>query len=527
MIASKKSLSFVLCIAFLLPIHADEKGKLGSAFEGSLGALANISGSLLPIIVFSTISTIINGLITYKMTQKLTTIEAKRNFEIILDSQVRFSDVIGLDEVIIEVAESVDFLQNPKKYMALGARAPRGVLLFGPPGTGKTLLARAIAGEVASNSGVLCPVVSVSASSFIQLYRGAGPKAVRELFEVARKISPCILFIDEVDALGSRSTDERNREDNSTINSFLAQMDGLHDNDGILVIGATNFPERLDKALLRPKRFDRQVEVFLPRKRGRAEILKHYLGRVVVNSELSLDVVSKEFSERTTGFSPADLEGFVNEAAIFAAREESDAVSLNHLEMSYDKAVLGLKNHLEQTKTQKRETAIHESGHVLMALMAEWPLSKVSIISRGNTLGASSTKEKHEEFGMYSKEELLHQITILQGGYAAEQMMLKKTSVGASKDLQRASKLANDMVRHYGMGDGDFEGIAADGADLAKLNTSILTILKDCMQKTKDTLQKNKVLLEGLTDKLLEHEELSESEIYEIAGIDPSTESHA
>ena len=360
--------------------------------------------------------------------------------------KVSFSDVAGAVEEKAELEELVDFLKNPQKFIALGARIPKGILLVGPPGTGKTLLAKAVAGE----AGV--PFFSISGSDFVELYVGVGASRVRDLFEQAKKNKPCIIFIDEIDAVGRKrgagmggGHDEREQ----TLNQLLVEMDGFGKNEGVIMIAATNRPDILDPALLRPGRFDRQVVVSLPDVKGREEILKVH----VKNKPLANDVSLENLAKSTVGYSGADLENVMNEAAIFAARREHVEITQQDLEDANIKVMMGSeKQSRVVTEKEKRLTAYHEAGHAVLAHLVDDSavVNQVSIIPRGRAGGYTMYFPKEDS--MYtSKNEMLSRIIVLLGGRAAEEIKLDDVSTGASNDLERATEIARNMVSKYGM----------------------------------------------------------------------------
>ena len=359
---------------------------------------------------------------------------------------VTFADVAGVDEAKEEVSEITEFLRNPGKFTSLGGRLPRGVLLVGPPGTGKTLLAKAIAGEAD------VPFISISGSDFVEMFVGVGASRVRDLFEQARKESPCIIFLDEIDAVGRKrgqGTGGGNDEREQTLNAILVEMDGFSSDERIIVIAATNRADVLDRALLRPGRFDRQVTVDLPDVKGREAILKVHAGLV----KLHPDTCLKSLAKGTPGFSGAELAALLNEAAIIAAMAGHLHVSQDDLEESRDKVRFGRqkKSHAMDEK-DLRETAIHEAGHAVVSYFMEHsdPVHKITIIPRGNALGATFFLPEKDHYN-WSKKQLLDEICVLFGGYAAEQPFLNDTSAGVSNDLERATKLAHTMVRRFGM----------------------------------------------------------------------------
>ncbi len=360
--------------------------------------------------------------------------------------KVTFSDVAGIDEAKEEVLEIIEFLKDPRKFQKLGGRIPKGVLIVGPPGTGKTLLAKAIAGE----AGV--PFFSISGSDFVEMFVGVGASRVRDLFEQGKKHAPCIIFIDEIDAVGrlrgaglGGGHDEREQ----TLNQLLVEMDGFDTTEGVILIAATNRPDVLDPALLRPGRFDRQIVVNRPDLRGRSEILKVHTKKVPVAADVELEKIARG----TPGFSGADLENLVNEAALWAARQNKKEVELVDFEMAKDKVLMGAeRKSMILSDEEKRITAYHEAGHALMAklLPGTDPVHKVTIIPRGRALGVTMqlpTDDRHN----YSKEFLYNTLAILMGGRVAEELVLHNITTGAGNDLERATDLARKMVCEWGM----------------------------------------------------------------------------
>ena len=360
--------------------------------------------------------------------------------------KITFSDVAGIDEAKEEVAEIIEFLKDPRKFQKLGGRIPKGVLIVGPPGTGKTLLAKAIAGE----AGV--PFFSISGSDFVEMFVGVGASRVRDLFEQGKKHAPCIIFIDEIDAVGrlrgaglGGGHDEREQ----TLNQLLVEMDGFDTTEGVILIAATNRPDVLDPALLRPGRFDRQIVVNRPDLRGRTEILKVHTKKVPVATDVELEKIARG----TPGFSGADLENLVNEAALWAARQDKKMVEYVDFEMAKDKVLMGAeRKSMVLTDEEKRVTAYHEAGHALMAklLPGTDPVHKVTIIPRGRALGVTMqlpTDDRHN----YSKDFLYNTLAILMGGRVAEELVFKNYTTGAGNDLERATDLARKMVCEWGM----------------------------------------------------------------------------
>jgi cell division protease FtsH len=360
--------------------------------------------------------------------------------------KITFADVAGIDEAKGEVQEIIDFLKDPQKFQKLGGKIPKGVLLIGAPGTGKTLLARAIAGE----AGV--PFFSMSGSDFVEMFVGVGASRVRDLFDQAKKSAPCIIFIDEIDAVGRHrgaglggGHDEREQ----TLNQLLVEMDGFESNVGVIILAATNRPDVLDPALLRPGRFDRQVVVPQPDVKGRLEILKVHTRNVPVDESVQLEQIARG----TPGFSGADLENLINEAALLAARKSKSKVEMSDFEAAKDKVLMGVeRKSMIISETEKKNTAFHEAGHALVAKLTPGtdPIHKVSIIPRGRALGVTQQLPIDDKY-TYSQDYLMKALAILLGGRAAEELALKHTTTGAGNDLERATELARKMVTEWGM----------------------------------------------------------------------------
>lgn len=363
-------------------------------------------------------------------------------------NKVRFSDVAGCDEAKEDVQEVVEFLRDPSRFQRLGGHIPRGILLVGSPGTGKTLLAKAIAGE----AGV--PFFSISGSDFVEMFVGVGAARVRDMFENAKKNAPCIIFIDEIDAVGRQrgaGLGGGNDEREQTLNQMLVEMDGFETGTNVIVIAATNRPDVLDPALMRPGRFDRQVVVPLPDIRGREQILNVHMKKVPIGPDVQPDVIARG----TPGFSGADLANLVNEAALFAARRNGRVVEMNDFELAKDKIMMGAERRsMVMTEDERKNTAYHESGHALVAklLPKSDPVHKVTIIPRGRALGVTMQLPEEDRYS-YDRDYLLTRIAILFGGRIAEEVFMNQMTTGASNDFERASQLARDMVMRYGMSD--------------------------------------------------------------------------
>ena len=440
--------------------------------------------------------------------------------------QAKFADVAGLKEEKEEVKELIDFLKNPKKFQKLGARIPKGVLLVGPPGTGKTLLARAVAGEAN------VPFFYISGSDFVELFVGVGASRVREMFKDAKRSAPCLIFIDEIDAVGrQRGTglggghDEREQ----TLNQLLTEMDGFGENEGIIIMAATNRPDVLDPALLRPGRFDRQVTVSLPDANEREQILKVH----AKNKILAPDVNLKNLSLRTPGFSGADLENLLNEAALLAVRRNKDAITMDEIDEATDRVLMGpAKVSRKITDKEKRLVAIHESGHAVIGLKLEDAneVHKITIIPRGVAGGYTMMLPKEEKMGIMTKNELEAQITGLLGGRVSEEMYLGEITTGASDDFRRATNIARAMVTEYGMSDlgpveyeEKSEGVFL-GRDYAKsknfsdkvaheIDEEVRKIINECYKKAQEILEDNKDLVMLLADALVQNETLTKEQI--------------
>ncbi len=448
------------------------------------------------------------------------------------NNTVTFSDVAGCDEAKEEVSEIVDFLRDPTKFQKLGGRIPRGVLMVGPPGTGKTLLARAIAGEAK------VPFFSISGSDFVEMFVGVGASRVRDMFENAKKHSPCIIFIDEIDAVGRHrgaGMGGGNDEREQTLNQLLVEMDGFEAQSGVIVIAATNRADVLDKALLRPGRFDRQVQVGLPDIRGREQILNVHMRKVPIGTDVKADILARG----TPGFSGADLANLVNEAALFAARRSKRLVEMIDFEDAKDKIYMGPeRKSMVIREEERRNTAYHESGHAVIAklLPKADPVHKVTIMPRGFALGLTWQLPEHDALSGY-KDKMLEEISILFGGRIAEEIFVGQMSTGASNDFSRATKLARSMVTRFGMSDsmgvmvyedseneGFFGGATKtiSEATQQKVDAEIRAILDTQYALSRRLLEENRDKVEMMTKALLEWETIDADQINDImAGQEP------
>lgn len=445
------------------------------------------------------------------------------------NNTVTFADVAGCDEAKEEVSELVDFLRDPSKFQKLGGRIPKGVLMVGNPGTGKTLLAKAIAGEAK------VPFFSISGSDFVEMFVGVGAARVRDMFENAKKHAPCIIFIDEIDAVGRQrgaGLGGGNDEREQTLNQLLVEMDGFEGHTGIIVIAATNRPDVLDPALLRPGRFDRQVVVPLPDIRGREEILKVHMRKVPVAGDVRADIVARG----TPGFSGADLANLVNEAALFAARGNKRLVDMEDFEKAKDKIMMGAERRsMVMSEEEKRNTAYHESGHAVVAklLPKADPVHKVTIIPRGRALGVTMQLPVEDRYA-YDRDYLMNRIAILFGGRIAEEVFMNQMTTGASNDFERATQMARDMVTRYGMTDalgpmvyGENEGEVFLGrsvtthknvseATMQLVDKEIRRIIDQQYGLARKLLEDNRDKVEAMTAALLEWETIDADQINDI-----------
>ena len=439
--------------------------------------------------------------------------------------KVRFTDVAGLDEEKEEVSELIDFLKNPKKFQKLGARIPKGVLLMGPPGTGKTLLAKAVAGEAD------VPFYFISGSDFVELFVGVGASRVRDMFQQAKRTAPCLIFIDEIDAVGrQRGTglggghDEREQ----TLNQLLTEMDGFGANEGIIIIAATNRPDVLDPALLRPGRFDRQITVSLPDVKGREEILAVHAKNKILADGITL----KNLAKRTPGFSGADLENLLNEAALLAVRRNKSEITMSEIDEATDRVLMGpAKTSHKYSEADRKLVAYHEAGHAVIGLKLRnaSDVQKVTIIPRGQAGGYNMMVPSEEKL-CSTKTDLLEEITGLLGGRTAEEIIFGEITTGAHNDFEKATKIARAMVTEYGMSDLgplQFEqqsGSVFLGRDYNKpqhfsnevaneIDMEMRKIINDCHKEAKEIISKNKDLLKLIAEALLEYETLTKEQI--------------
>jgi cell division protease FtsH len=441
-------------------------------------------------------------------------------------NKVTFADVAGADECKEELEEIVAFLKDPKKFTKLGGRIPKGVLMMGPPGTGKTLLARAVAGE----AGV--PFFSISGSDFVEMFVGVGASRVRDLFEQGKKNAPCIIFIDEIDAVGRHrgaglggGHDEREQ----TLNQLLVEMDGFESNEGVILIAATNRPDVLDPALQRPGRFDRRIVVPRPDLKGRLGVLKVHTRRVPLAAEVDLEVIARG----TPGMTGADLENLVNESALMAARQNKERVDLSDFEAAKDKVFMGPeRKSMIMTEKEKRNTAVHEAGHAIIAKLLPGcdPLHKVTIIPRGQALGLTWSLPTEDKVNGYRKQ-ILDQIAMAMGGRIAEELMFNEMSSGASNDIERATETARAMVCRWGMSEkmgplafGKSDGEVFLGRDInsskdyseetaRQIDSEVREIVMGCYAKGKAVLQENFEGLKRVTEALVEYETLDAEDV--------------
>ena len=444
-------------------------------------------------------------------------------------NRVTFEDVAGVEEAKEEVGELVEFLSAPARFTNLGGRIPRGVLMTGNPGTGKTLLAKAIAGEAK------VPFFSISGSDFVEMFVGVGASRVRDMFEQGKKNAPCIIFIDEIDAVGRQrgaglggGHDEREQ----TLNQLLVEMDGFEGNDGVIVIAATNRPDVLDPALLRPGRFDRQVHVPLPDIRGREQILKVHMRKVPIDEDVNANIIARG----TPGFSGADLANLVNEAALFAARGSRKTVTMEQFEMAKDKVIMGVERRsIVMPEEERWNTAYHESGHTVVAKVLDHtdPVHKVTIIPRGRALGVTMQLPEEDRYS-HNREYLLARIAVLMGGRIAEEIFMNQMTTGASNDFEQATDLAQKMVSRWGMSDslgtrvyGENQSEVFLGRDVTthqnlsdavaeQVDQEVTRIIEEQYTRARKTIEDNKDKIEVMAKALIEWETLESDQIDDI-----------
>ena len=451
-------------------------------------------------------------------------------------NRATFADVAGVDEAKEEVQELVEFLKDPSKFQKLGGRIPRGVLMTGSPGTGKTLLARAIAGEAK------VPFFTISGSDFVEMFVGVGASRVRDMFEQAKKNAPCIIFIDEIDAVGRQrgaglggGHDEREQ----TLNQLLVEMDGFEGNDGVIVIAATNRPDVLDPALLRPGRFDRQVHVPLPDIRGREAILKVHMRKVPLAEDVDPSIIARG----TPGFSGADLANLINEAALFAARANGKLVTMEEFELAKDKVLMGAERRsIVMPENERMNTAYHESGHTVVAkVLSEYtdPVHKVTIIPRGRALGVTMQLPEEDRYS-HNREYLFARIAVLMGGRIAEEIFMEQMTTGAANDFEHATDLAQKMVQRWGMSDrlgprvyGDNDSEVFLGRDMVthrnlsnataeEVDKEVSRIIEEQYDRARSIIEEHRQIIETMTKNLLEWETLESDQIAQImAGDEP------
>ena len=508
----------------IVAIQKEEKFTMDIAADPNTGALATFLYQVLPYVLIIGLGLF---LITRQLGSNNKSMDFGRSKAKLTDgnNKVTFKDVAGLDEEKEEVAELIDFLKSPKKFQKLGARIPKGVLLVGPPGTGKTLLAKSVAGEAN------VPFYYISGSEFVELFVGVGASRVRDMFKQAKQNAPCLIFIDEIDAVGrQRGTglggghDEREQ----TLNQLLTEMDGFGANEGIIVLAATNRPDVLDPALLRPGRFDRQVTVNLPDVKGREEILKVHARNKTFAPNVSLANVAK----RTIGFSGADLENLLNEAALLAVRRDKNYITMSELDEAHDRVLMGpAKKSHKYSQKEKEVVAYHEAGHAVVGIKLEGAndVQKITIIPRGSAGGYNLMMPKEEKF-LSTKKELLESISGLLGGRVAEEITFNDITTGAHNDFEKATKIARAMVTEYGMSDlgpvqyEHQESSVFLGRDYNKsqnfssqrayeIDEEVRRIIEEQYDKTKEILENNKDLLKLIAEALLEHETITKEEI--------------
>ncbi|MBQ1811652.1 MAG: ATP-dependent zinc metalloprotease FtsH, partial [Erysipelotrichaceae bacterium] len=490
--------------------------------------LLELASSIIPLILFVVAGVFIMNRMGAMNSNKQAFDFSKSRARLEDDIRVRFEDVAGCDEEKEEMEEIIEYLKNPKKFAKMGARIPKGIIMVGPPGTGKTLLAKAVAGEAN------VPFYSISGSDFVEMFVGVGASRVRDMFAKAKKTAPCMIFIDEIDAVGRQrgaglggGHDEREQ----TLNQLLVELDGMADNAGVIVIAATNRPDVLDSALLRPGRFDRQITVSLPDLKGREAILKVHAR----NKKIADSVELSNLARRTPGFSGADLENVLNEAAILAVRENKDMIETQQIDEAIDRVMMGpAKKSRTYDDYTKKLVAYHEAGHAIVGLnLPDGAIvQKVTIIPRGNAGGYNLITPRKEKI-LNSRKELMDTITSYMGGRAAEEIFFGDVTTGASSDIQQATRIAKDMVTTYGMSDlgpiqynsgndsvflgRDYNSPSNASSQVAyEIDTEVRKIIESCHQLAKKIIEEHKADLIKIADTLMEKETLTAEEIEEL-----------
>ena len=511
-----------------MQLLADHNVKINVTDANESSIILSLVTSILPLIAFAFIGFILINRIGGASGNKQAFDFSKSRARLETNINVRFSDVAGCDEEKEEMAEIIDYLKTPRKFAQMGARIPKGILLVGSPGTGKTLLAKAVAGEAN------VPFYSISGSDFVEMFVGVGASRVRDMFAKAKKTAPCMIFIDEIDAVGRQrgagmggGHDEREQ----TLNQMLVEMDGMSDNNGIVVIAATNRPDVLDPALLRPGRFDRQITVSLPDLKGREEILKVHAR----NKKMDSDVDLKALARRTPGFSGADLENVLNEAAILTVRENKTLIGLKQVDEAIDRVMMGpAKKSRTYDEHTKKLVAYHEAGHAIVGLNLPdgAVVQKVTIIPRGNAGGYNLITPRKERI-LNSRKELIDTITSYMGGRSAEELFFDDITTGASNDIQNATRIAKDMVTTYGMselgpiqydsGNGtvflgrDYNSPSNASSQVAyEIDTEVRKIIDYCHENAKKIIEKHKKDLVKIAEALIANETLTAEEIQDV-----------
>jgi cell division protease FtsH len=480
-------------------------------------AIFGLLGNLLLIAIVITVLSAIIRRSANSSGQALNFGKSRARFQMQAKTGIMFDDVAGIEEAKEELQEVVTFLREPERFTAIGAKIPKGVLLVGPPGTGKTLMAKAIAGE----AGV--PFFSVSGSEFVEMFVGVGASRVRDLFKKAKENAPCLVFIDEIDAVGRQrgvGIGGGNDEREQTLNQLLTEMDGFEGNTGIIIIAATNRPDVLDTALLRPGRFDRQVQVDPPDFKGRLAILQVHSQNKKLDPNINLEVVAR----RTTGFSGADLANLLNEAAIFTARRHKEAMTMLEIDDAFDRIVAGMEGKAVLDGKFKRQTAYHEVGHALIAtlLTENDPVQKVTVIPRGGSIG-STWSIPDEEYGLETRSKLLAMITMILGGRAAEEVIFGPDEVdsGAADDIKKLTRIVRGMVTQVGMSSLGLVALNTDEKDYsedvaAQIDRQMRALVKDCYQKAVQILRQHRHLMDLLVEELIDKESLTGDEFRAI-----------